>query len=200
MTFETQGDGHILFHDDAKRDGSWPKAAASAVLFRGESVLLVERSSEPATGCWSLPGGVIGAGETAEDAARRETHEETGLYAHMEGLAGVYDVIDRDDNGNVVLHYPTAQGQVGEEWRIFDESTWCCFLYTFAEIDELYKGGAMVSSGTINSTADVAIPWTSFDLQGKRLPKSRTLVVKHTGAGGVYSYELFQVLFPGPPA
>ena len=108
MTFAAQDDGHGLFHDDAKRAGPWPRAAASAVLFRGESVLLVERDGPPDAGHWSLPGGVIESGETAEEAARREAHEETGLYAHMEGLAGVYDVIDRDDNGNVVLHYVIA--------------------------------------------------------------------------------------------
>ncbi|KWT64712.1 ADP-ribose pyrophosphatase [Hyphomicrobium sulfonivorans] len=97
-----------ILHDTAHRTGPWPRAAASAVLFRGESVLLVERGSDPDAGHWSLPGGTIEAGETAEEAARREAHEETGLYGHMEGLAGVYDVIDRDDNGNVVLHYVIA--------------------------------------------------------------------------------------------
>ncbi len=88
--------------------GPWPRAAASAVLFRGEAVLLVERNHGPSEGLWSLPGGSIEAGETAEDAARRETHEETGLTCHIEGLAGVYDIIDRDEAGTVVLHYVIA--------------------------------------------------------------------------------------------
>jgi len=89
-------------------DDPWPRAAASAVLFRGEAVLLVERDRGHAEGLWSLPGGKIEAGETAEAAARREVEEETGLIAHIEGLAGVYDVIDRDDAGRVVLHYVIA--------------------------------------------------------------------------------------------
>jgi ADP-ribose pyrophosphatase YjhB (NUDIX family) len=91
--------------NEEKRDGFWPRAAASAVLFRGEAVLLIERGEGPAEGLWSLPGGAIEAGETAEEAARREVEEETGLICHIEGLAGVYDVIDRDDAGKVVLHY-----------------------------------------------------------------------------------------------
>lgn len=86
----------------------WPKAAASAALFRGEAVLLVERAEGASAGLWSLPGGRIEAGETAEDAARREVMEETGLTCRIEGLAGVHDVIDRDEAGTVVLHYVIA--------------------------------------------------------------------------------------------
>jgi ADP-ribose pyrophosphatase YjhB (NUDIX family) len=93
---------------DDKKVGPWPRAAASAVLFRGDAVLLVERADPPSEGLWSLPGGAIEAGETAEDAARREVEEETGLICHIEGLAGVYDVIDRDAAGAVVLHYVIA--------------------------------------------------------------------------------------------
>jgi len=92
-------------HRDDRKIAPWPRAAASAVLFRGEAVLLIERSASPAEGLWSLPGGAIEMGETAEDAARREVHEETGLIAHIEGLAGVHDVIDHDESGAVVLHY-----------------------------------------------------------------------------------------------
>jgi 8-oxo-dGTP diphosphatase len=96
------------FGEDERNAGPWPRAAASAVLFRGAAVLLVARAHEPAGGQWSLPGGSIEAGETAEDAARREVEEETGLIAHIEGLAGVYDVIDRDAAGAVVLHFVIA--------------------------------------------------------------------------------------------
>jgi ADP-ribose pyrophosphatase YjhB (NUDIX family) len=99
---------------DAK--GPWPRAGASAVLFRDDAVLLVERGSGPSEGLWSLPGGSIEAGETAEEAARREVREECGLDADIVGLAGVYDIIDREDDGTVVLHYVIATyfGRAGE--------------------------------------------------------------------------------------
>ncbi|MBK8458315.1 MAG: NUDIX domain-containing protein [Phyllobacteriaceae bacterium] len=53
--------------------------AVSVVLRDGARFLLVERGREPAKGQWAFPGGKIRIGESAENAARRELAEETGL-------------------------------------------------------------------------------------------------------------------------
>lgn len=42
-------------------------------------LLLGKRASEPAKGMWDILGGFIDAGETAEEAVRREIKEEAGL-------------------------------------------------------------------------------------------------------------------------
>jgi len=88
--------------------GPWPRAGASAAIFRDGAVLLVERGAPPFEGMWSLPGGAIEPGETAEAAAVREVREETGLDARIAGLAGVYDVILRRDDGTLKGHYVLA--------------------------------------------------------------------------------------------
>ena len=106
-------------------------------------------------------------------------------------------VVQNSSGGNVVISLPQG-GQVGEEWKIFDESTGCCGSYSFAEIDTLYKTASPNATGTIMGTGAINLSWTKFDLAGRTLPRSRTLIVKHTDGGGVYSYELFQILFPGP--
>ncbi|CAG0975182.1 MAG: NUDIX hydrolase [Rhizobiaceae bacterium] len=55
--------------------------AVSVALLRGGHVLLVRRGREPSRGLYAFPGGRIEPGETVEEAARRELHEETGLAA-----------------------------------------------------------------------------------------------------------------------
>lgn len=51
------------------------------------SILLIQRGVHPFLGCWALPGGFVRPDETAEQAARRELQEETGLSeVYMEQL------------------------------------------------------------------------------------------------------------------
>jgi ADP-ribose pyrophosphatase YjhB (NUDIX family) len=44
---------------------------------------------------WGLPSGFLAAGETPEDGALRELHEETGLAAAVEGVIGCYFIHPR---------------------------------------------------------------------------------------------------------
>lgn len=53
--------------------------AASVALIDGQRVLLIQRARAPWLGLWSLPGGRLEPGETAEQCAIREIKEETGL-------------------------------------------------------------------------------------------------------------------------
>lgn len=83
----------------------WPRAAASAAIFRGDRILIAERGGGPRKGYWSLPGGKIEPGETAAAAAAREIMEETGLRVDLHGVLDVHDVIQADDAGNVQHHF-----------------------------------------------------------------------------------------------
>ena len=83
-----------------------PAITADCVVFAhdGEDikVLLIQRKNEPCKGCWALPGGFMNIDETADDAARRELKEETGLEVNDVHQVGAFTKVDRDPRERVV--------------------------------------------------------------------------------------------------
>ena len=53
--------------------------AASVAMVHRNTVLLIQRNRPPSEGLWTLPGGRLEPGETAEACAAREIREELGL-------------------------------------------------------------------------------------------------------------------------
>lgn len=82
-----------------------PWIGIGMIVFRGEDVLLIQRGKPPRLGSWSLPGGAQHLGEGAQDAARRELLEETGITVGPLLLADVIDSVTRDGAGAVHYHY-----------------------------------------------------------------------------------------------
>ena len=89
-----------------------PILAASAAVFKDQSILLVKRGREPGRGKWSLPGGKIAFGETALAAAGRELLEETGIHARLTGFAGLYEIIDQKTHFAIACY--TGRFEAGE--------------------------------------------------------------------------------------
>jgi ADP-ribose pyrophosphatase YjhB (NUDIX family) len=82
-----------------------PFLAVSAAILRDGKVLIVRRARTPALGVYTLPGGVVEAGETLEQAIVREVKEETALDIAPVTLAGHREVVIRDDEGRVERHF-----------------------------------------------------------------------------------------------
>jgi ADP-ribose pyrophosphatase YjhB (NUDIX family) len=87
-------------------DAEHPRVAADVAVFAHRDgaihVLLVRRRYQPYQSYWALPGGLLGPGETLEEAAVRELREETGVTdTFMEQLA-TFSEVDRDPRGRVI--------------------------------------------------------------------------------------------------
>ena len=74
----------------------WPPkitACAGAVVLQGNQALFVRQAKGQALeGKWSIPWGIIEPDEPAEAAALRETREEAGVEASIEGLLGIQNL------------------------------------------------------------------------------------------------------------
>ena len=89
-----------------------PRLGSAVVVRDGQKVLLGIRAKEPNKGKWVLPGGKIERFESIEDAAIRETREETGLLVSIEAQLGVWEIIDPPEHRVIV--YSLARPLGGE--------------------------------------------------------------------------------------
>lgn len=90
---------------DPRTYPSRPFLAVSAAIVRDGRILLVRRARTPALNLYTLPGGVVEAGETLAEAAAREVREETALVVDPVALAGHREVIVRDGEGRAERHF-----------------------------------------------------------------------------------------------
>ena len=67
------------------------RPAAYAVIIEQGKILLTHWTGEkhPERAGWTLPGGGLEIGETAEDAVIREVYEESGYAVRLDGILGV---------------------------------------------------------------------------------------------------------------
>ncbi|MCY4146748.1 MAG: NUDIX domain-containing protein [Chloroflexi bacterium] len=96
-----------------------PKVAVIIFALRDEEVLLVQRAMDPGAGKWALPAGFIDYDEAPEDAAIRETWEETGLQVVIRKLLAVFP---KRDDGLADISIAYSAEIIGGEAKAGDDA------------------------------------------------------------------------------
>jgi len=72
-----------------------PRLVVTAIpVTEAGEVVLLRRGIEPGRGSWAQPGGFLEVDETVNEAAIRETHEETGLIVEPGDIVGLYSRLE----------------------------------------------------------------------------------------------------------
>ena len=90
---------------ESRRYPTRPFLGVGALIFDADKILLVERAKEPLQGFWSIPGGIVEAGEKLEEAIRREVREETGLEVDALSMFEIFERVIPDAEGTPEYHY-----------------------------------------------------------------------------------------------
>jgi 8-oxo-dGTP diphosphatase len=110
-----------------------PMVGVGGVVVHEGRALLIRRGSAPLQGEWSIPGGLLEAGETLEQGVVRELAEETGLDVEVIELIEVFE--------RIFPAPPNADGTPGDPARP---------QYHFVILDYLCE----IRGGTIAAASD----------------------------------------------
>lgn len=105
--------------------------AALAIVRRWGSLLVVRGASGPRSEFWQLPAGGIEAGETPEDAVKRELKEETGLTAYVCEYAGT---VPSPTDGRTVHVFVVTQWKEDWDWKPDGREIGQCAWVTKAQL------------------------------------------------------------------
>lgn len=90
------GLANVMNESSVELTVSWPPkkvVCVGTVVLQDDRVLLIRQApGHSLAGQWSIPWGIVDSLEAPEDAALRETSEESGIQAAISGLLGIQNL------------------------------------------------------------------------------------------------------------
>jgi len=171
--------GEIAYHG--------PQVLVSTIVMSGDRVLLCRRANPPEAGRWVLPGGFVEAGETLEQAAARETREETGVCMDPRELRP-YALATLPEISEIYAGFLATVAESTEvvcgdecaEVRFFREEDvpWTELaypdtgVYLRVYLSERRRGAQMIHFGCIEATCVVSKAYRIAEVEEARRPRA----------------------------
>jgi 8-oxo-dGTP diphosphatase len=129
-------------------------AVAVVILDEHKRILLVQETQPKAFGLWHVPAGKPEAGETFEQAAKREAYEESGLEVELLHFLNAY--VGRFENGEIVVRLAWGVCPINGKTpsTVFKDEILACRYVGKKEFDELYDAGKVRMHHTKLTLAD----------------------------------------------
>ena len=143
-------------------------------------LLLIKRGGHPFKGMWALPGGFLQRGETVEECALREIHEETMVKPVSILPVGVFSQPERDPRGWIISN---AYASIISEESVrqagcddADDAQWFAVSFT-CDADDIYH--LTLSYADVLLEAKLQAEKTSFGRTSFRILESGGLAFDH---------------------
>ncbi|MDD4125569.1 MAG: NUDIX hydrolase [Eubacteriales bacterium] len=135
----------------------WERPSVTVDVFlycvRTNSALLIKRGNHPFMGKWALPGGFLEYNETAEEGAKRELFEETGVKINGIKQLRTFSEPNRDPRTRIVTVVFVAF--TDEEYsKAGDDASDAAYFKAKKEVLEI-KGGIEAGRIRLNSENEV---------------------------------------------
>ncbi len=163
----------------------WERPSVTVDVFaycvKTGSILLIKRGNHPFIGKWALPGGFLETEETAEEGARRELFEETGVVVDRIKQLRVFSNPHRDPRTRIITVAFVAFTD-GEYAKENDDAAEAAYFKAKKEVFETKNG---IESGRVRLNSEKEVIQYLYKKETPETAFPSDAVFTYSGAGRI---------------